>query len=131
MTLSDRVWNELADRYGEALRAVIRYHPTDFEARMRADLRSRYSDDDIQSFVDEAIVNYLNLGQQSESADPGEFHGTVRIFEDVWVFSRPDEPDAKAGFLITLDRDGSVGIEAATEIEAFLAEEVAPERQSV
>lgn len=127
MTVSERVWSDLRDRYGESLRAVIRYHPTEFEAQLRADLRSRYSDDDIQTFVDEAIVNYLNLGEQSESADTGEFRGTVRIFDDVWLFSWPDGPDEKAGFLITLDRDGSVGIEAATEIETFLTEEIAPD----
>jgi hypothetical protein len=127
MSVCERVWSELRDRYGEALRTVIRYHPTDFEAQMRADLRSQYSDDDVQSFVDEVIVNYLNLGTQSGAADLGEFHGTVRIFEDVWVFSWPDQPDEKAGFLITLDRDSSVGVEAATEIEAFLTEEIAAE----
>ncbi|RXK46336.1 DUF7522 family protein [Halorientalis pallida] len=127
MTLSERVWSELRGRYGGALRTVIRYHPTDFEAQMRADLRARYSDDDIRSFVDEVIVNYLNLRTQPGAAELGEFHGTVRTFDDVWVFSWPDRPDEKTDFLITLDRDDSVGIEAATEIEAFLTDEIAPQ----
>mgnify|MGYP006290353979 CR=1 FL=1 len=128
MSTSERVWSELRDRYGDGLRSVIRYHPLEFEAHMRADLRPRYSETDIQAFVDEAILDQLALESKIDDVDFGRFHGFVRIFDDVWLFIWPDRLDQKSGFILTLQRDDpSLGLDAVEEIDDYLTEEVGPE----
>ncbi|WP_424016581.1 hypothetical protein ACOZ4N_11810 [Halorientalis pallida] len=127
MTLCERVWDELVGRYGADLRAVIRYHPMEYETHMRDDVRAQYTDSDVQAFVDEAIVNQLSLESKVDEVDLGPFHGLVRIFDDAWVFIWPDSLDEKSGFLVTLQREGSaVGIDAIEEIDTYLTEEIEP-----
>jgi hypothetical protein len=127
VTPSERIWDELVGRYGTDLRAVIRYHPMEYKEHMRDDVRQQYTDSDVQSFVDEAIVNQLGLESKVDAVDLGPLHGVVRIFDDAWVLIWPDSLDEKSGFLVTLERDGaSVGIDAIEEIDAYLTDEVEP-----
>lgn len=129
MKPSERVWEELEGRYGHDLRAVIRYHPTGYEAHMRDGLREQYSDQQVQSFADEAIVNQIQLESKVEAVDFGPFHGVVRIFDDAWVFIWPDSLDGKSGFLVTLERtDSAVGLDAIEEIDTYLSEEIDPSK---
>ncbi|WP_299265287.1 hypothetical protein [Halorientalis sp.] len=131
MTLSERVWDELVGRYGTDLRAVIRYHPVDYEYHMREDVRRQYTDSDVQSFVDEAIINQLGLESKVDAVDLGPFRGLVRIFDEAWVLIWPDSLDEKSGFLVTLERDGSpVGIDAIEAVDAYLADEIGPRMPS-
>jgi hypothetical protein len=127
VTLCERVWDDLVGRYGADIRAVIRYHPIEYEERMRDDVRAQYTDSDVQSFVDEAIVNQLSLESKVDAVDLGPFHGLVRIFDDAWVLVWPDSLDEKSGFLVTLQRENSsVGIDAMEDIDAHLSEEIEP-----
>lgn len=124
MSLGADVWNDLRERYGADLRVVIRYHPAEFETHMRDDIREQYTETELQSIVDDAIVDQLNLERTASSIKTGELHGVVRIFDSAWVLVWPDDLSAKSGFIVSLQRDrSSRGMDCIEEIDRFLTEE--------
>ncbi|APW98035.1 hypothetical protein CHINAEXTREME_09680 [Halobiforma lacisalsi AJ5] len=98
------IWDDVSNRIGEDLRAVVCYEATDFERVLREDVRTEYSGSDLQAVVDRTIVTQLSLDRDTGAFRAGEFSGFVRAFDDAWFLSVPDPADPKAGILVSVDR---------------------------
>lgn len=103
------VWEALHERFGDDLRAVTRYEGTDFETKMREDVRARYTDRQDQRIVDETIVSQLGMGSSVAAFEAGDLQSLVRVFDEAWVLTWPDAWDQKSGFIVSVQRDGEGG----------------------
>ena len=105
--LVDRLWEAVAERVGDDLRGVVRYAPTEFEVRLRDDVRDRYGSEDRVAVVDDTIVNQLSLANAESAYKAGRVEGFVRVFEEAWVLAWPDGSPGKSGVLVSIERTGS------------------------
>lgn len=105
-SLVDRVWADVGDRVGDDLRVVTRFDGSDFETRMREDIREQYTESEDRRVVDDTILKHLSLSDTESRFKTGEVHGLVRVFEEAWILSWGDETGAKAGLIVSMDRDG-------------------------
>lgn len=101
------IWDDVSDRIGEDLRAVVRYEATDFEPVLREDVRTEYSGSELQAVVDRTIITQLSVDRDTDAFRAGEFSGFVRAFDDAWFLSVPDPVEPKSGVLVAVDRDGA------------------------
>ncbi|EMA36803.1 hypothetical protein [Halobiforma nitratireducens] len=123
------VWDDVADRIGEDLRAVVRYEATDFESILREDVRSEYSGTELRSIVDRTIVTQLSAARDEETFRAGDLEGIVRAFDDAWFLAVPDPIDPKAGVLISVDRHGESASDGDIEWCLSYLEEAVPTAQ--
>lgn len=110
------VWNALHDRFGDDLRAVIRYDGEDMESLKRDDVRERSTPLDDREIVDGIIIRHLNFADNAPRFRAGSLDAIVRVFEDAHVISRPDSLARKSGFVVSIDRDCSVPVEQVVEL---------------
>jgi hypothetical protein len=100
------VWEALEERFGDVVRAVVRYDGFEYDAVTRPDVRDRYTDEDARHLVNDVVVNQLILADSEESFQAGRHRAFIRVFDEVWVVIRPDDVPAKTGYLVSFDRDG-------------------------
>jgi hypothetical protein len=103
------VWDSLEDRFGESPRAVVRYDGFDYDTITRPDVRERYSDEEAIRLVNDVVVNQLILSDSEELFEAGRYRAFVRVFDDAWIITKPDDAAAKTGYVVSPDRsqDGS------------------------
>lgn len=121
------VWDALSDRFGDALRAVVRYDGFDYDAVTRSDVRERYDDDDALKLVNDVVVNQLILADSADFFRAGRYRAFVRMFDDAWVITRPDDPATKSGFVVSVERgegESTVDVEQCIQqVEAVVGAE--------
>lgn len=98
------VWDSIEDRFGETPRAVIRYDGLDYDAITRPDVRERYSDEDAIRLVNDVVVNQLILSDSEELYETGRYRASIRVFDEAWIITKPDDAAAKTGYVVSLDR---------------------------
>lgn len=127
-SLVENVWDDVYERMGEDLRAVTRYDATDFDTRMRDDVRARYTSDEDQRIVDDTIINQLSLRHTEDAFKVGDLDATIRVFEEAWIVTWPDSLPKKSGFIISVEREGeSTGLQDIDWILRYLDDEIAPQ----
>jgi len=128
MSLTTEVWNELEGRYGSDVRAVVRYHPTDFDTEFRADLRKQYSEDEVQSIINEIIIDQISVDDLVENFYLGHLDNTVRTFEKAWLLICPDSLNKKSGFIVSIERaDSTLSMTAVETVSEYLCNEIIPQ----
>jgi hypothetical protein len=129
------VWKTLEGRVGDRLRAVIRYDGFEYESVTRADVRERYTDDDALHLVNDIVVNQLTLADSEDLFDAGRYRAFIRVFDDAWIVTLPDDPPAKTGYVVSFDREegaSSVDIDAHVRaLEALVSDDVAHDLEYV
>lgn len=125
-SVTEFVWERVADRVGEDLRAVNRYTPTDFEAKMRPDVRALYTREEHRRIVDDTIIEQLSTPETERAFKAGELLAIVRTFEEAWIVLWSDGTGRKSGVNVSIQRDGERATMSDVEwcIE-FLEDEVA------
>jgi hypothetical protein len=108
----ETVWNALHDRFGDDLRVVTRYDGLEYESIMRDDVRDLYPDEQERDYISNTIISQLHLEDADEAAESGPAEGFVRIFGHAWVLTCPDSLDRKSGFIVSLQRDGDLSMDA-------------------
>jgi hypothetical protein len=111
----ETVWNALHDRFGDDLRVVTRYDGLEYESIMRDDVRDLYPDEQERDYISNTIISQLHLEDADEAAESGPAEGFVRIFGHAWVLTCPDSLDRKSGFIVSLQRDGDLSMDAVEE----------------
>ena len=107
-TRLNEVWDQIYDQVGEDLRVVVQYEATSTESIFRDDVKEKYDQKERQHIIDDTIVQQLNITDQEEEFHAGELESLVRVFESAWVLTWRKPSDIKAGFLISIQRDGYV-----------------------
>lgn len=102
------IWDDLAQRVGADLRVVTRYHATDFETKMREDVRQRYTEREDQHVVSSTIVNQLSHSEMQDTFKVGNLEGLLRIFEEACVLSWADPINEKSGIIVSVERDADL-----------------------
>lgn len=126
-SLVTKVWEDVSDRVGDDLRVVTRYESTDFETRMRDDVREQYTAAEDRVVVDDTILTQLVVDDTGQSFETGELHGIVRIFDDAWVLAWSDRRARKSGFIVSIQRDGATAsMDDVDWCVRYLEDEVAP-----
>ncbi|MFB6165822.1 MAG: hypothetical protein ABEJ31_11745 [Haloarculaceae archaeon] len=127
MSLCSDVWEALHDDYDDHVRSVTCYHPADFETRYREDLGEMYTTGELQSIVDDVIVQQLGYERTDTELKTGDLHAIVQVYDDSWLVLWPDQLDGKSGFMISLQR-GESGIDPTVldDVVRYLNEDVAP-----
>ncbi|MFB6201896.1 MAG: hypothetical protein ABEI98_07780 [Halorhabdus sp.] len=120
--LAERVWRDLDDRFGDDLRAVVRYRNLEYAAEMRPDVPEDYEDVPDAAIVDDTIVDQLRARDTETMVQAGDLDAIVKVFDDAWFLAWPDGLPAKSGFIVSLARSGGGArdLEAAIDrLEAF------------
>lgn len=125
VTVVDRVWDEISDRLGGDLRVVTRYEASDFETRMREDVRERYSVDEDWEVVDQTILRQLRLDDVEAAIDAGSLEAQVWVFERAWVLTWPDSLTGKSGFIVSVERGGDASMDDVDAVIEYLDSTVA------
>lgn len=103
----DEVWNTVYEGVGEDLRVVTRYTASDFQTRMRDDVRKQYTSREDRAVVDDTIVKQLGLTDAESAFKAGKIQAFIRVFDDAYILSWPDGLPKKSGFIISVDRNGA------------------------
>ncbi|PGF14643.1 hypothetical protein CP556_20640 [Natrinema sp. CBA1119] len=101
------IWDDLFEQVGDDLRVVTRYKPTEFDTKMRDDVRAKYTCEEDRIVVDDTIVKQLGLDDTEEAFKTGDLHALVRVFDDAWILSWTDDLPKKSGLMISIQRDGA------------------------
>ena len=102
----DTVWDDLHARIGDDLRTVVQYDASSSRVKFRSDVREQYGQDERQRIRDDAIVQQLSVSDQESVFQVGDLRSLVRVFEEAWVLTWHEPSNTKAGFLISIQRDG-------------------------
>jgi hypothetical protein len=102
----DAVWADLHDRVGDDLRTVVHYDPASSAVKFRPDVEDKYGADERQRIRDDTIVQQLNFSDQESVFEVGDLTSLVRVFDEAYVLTWRDPSNAKAGFLVSIQRDG-------------------------
>ncbi|WP_136717576.1 hypothetical protein [Halorientalis salina] len=123
----DEVWDELYDRVGADLRCVVQFEATSSEAKFRDDVREAYELSERQHILDETIVQQLSFSDQGEEFHAGQLRSFVRVFDSAWILTWRQPSDQKAGFLVSIQRDGDVAtMNDVEDCIQYLNEEIRP-----
>jgi hypothetical protein len=106
-TAVDTVWEAVYDRIGDDLRVVTRYDATDYETRMRDDIREKYTTDEDRQVVDDTIIKQLGLTESETAFNTGTVQAFIRVFDEAYILSWSDTLPKKSGFIVSIDRHGS------------------------
>ncbi|WP_424019055.1 hypothetical protein ACOZ4N_06175 [Halorientalis pallida] len=124
----DVVWDHLHERIGEDLRSVVQYDAGSSAVTFRPDVREQYEQDERQQILDDAIVQQLSFSDQGSVFKTGDLKSFVRVFEDAWVLTWREPSNVKAGFLISIERDGETAtMEDVEYCIQYLDEEIEPQ----
>lgn len=104
--LVEEVWDEIYDQAGQDLRAVVQFDATSSDSKFRDDVAEQYEMKEMQHIINDTIVQQLNVCDQEEDFHAGDLESFVRVFESSWVLTWRKPGDVKAGFLISIQRDG-------------------------
>ena len=124
--LVDIVWDDLRERVGDDLRTVVQYDARSSAVKFRPDVRKQYEQDERQQILDDAIVQQLSFSDQETVFKTGELRSFVRVFDEAWVLTWRDPSNVKAGFLISIQRDGDATMEDVEYCIQYLDDEVEP-----
>ncbi|AQL41302.1 hypothetical protein BV210_00600 [Halorientalis sp. IM1011] len=125
--LVDIVWDDLRERVGDDLRTVVQYDARSSAVKFRPDVREQYELDERQQILDDAIVQQLSFSDQETVFKTGELRSFVRVFDEAWVLTWRDPSNVKAGFLISIQRDGDATMEDVEYCIQYLDDEVEPQ----
>jgi len=121
------IWEAVSERVGEDLRVVTRYDGSEFETRMRDDVREQYTPSEDQEIVDATVVSQLAHREIERAHKSGTLRGVVRIFDEAWVLSWPDRIPGKSGVIVSIQRAGATAtLDDAEWCLRYLDEEIAP-----
>jgi hypothetical protein len=104
--LVDEIWADLHERIGADLRTVVQYDAGSSAVKFRPDVREQYEMGERQQILDDAIVQQLSFSDQGSVFKTGDPKSFVRVFDDAWVLTWREPSNVKAGFLISIQRDG-------------------------
>ncbi|RXK49148.1 hypothetical protein [Halorientalis pallida] len=125
--LVDVVWDDLHERVGEDLRTVVQYDAGSSVVQFRPDVEEQYEMTERQQILDDAIVQQLSFSDQGSVFKTGELRSFVRVFDEAWVLTWREPSNVKAGFLISIQRDGEVATMADVEYcVQYLDSEIEP-----
>jgi len=124
--LVDIVWDDLHERVGDDLRTVVQYDARSSAVKFRPDVREQYELDERQQILDDAIVQQLSFSDQESVFKTGELKSFVRVFDEAWVLTWRDPSNVKAGFLISIQRDGDATMEDVEYCIQYLNDEIEP-----
>ena len=124
--LVDIVWDDLRERVGDDLRTVVQYDARSSAVKFRPDVREQYEQDERQQILDDAIVQQLSFSDQETVFKTGELRSFVRVFDEAWVLTWRDPSNVKAGFLISIQRDGDATMEDVEYCIQYLDDEIEP-----
>ena len=124
--LVDIVWDDLRERVGDDLRTVVQYDARSSAVKFRPDVRKQYEQDERQQILDDAIVQQLSFSDQETVFKTGELRSFVRVFDEAWVLTWRDPSNVKAGFLISIQRDGDATMEDVEYCIQYLDDEIEP-----
>jgi hypothetical protein len=125
--LVDVVWDALHERVGDDLRTVVRYDASSSAVKFRPDVRERYDLDERQQILDDAIVQQLSFSDQGSVFKTGDLKSFVRVFDEAWVLTWREPSNVKAGFLVSIQRDGEIAtMEDVEYCIQYLDEEIEP-----
>ena len=123
----DEVWGDLHERVGDDLRTVVQYDAGSSAVKFRPDVRERYDLDEQQQILDDAIVQQLSFSDQGSVFKTGDLKSFVRVFDEAWVLTWREPSNVKAGFLISIQRDGdSATMEDVEYCIEYLDDEIEP-----
>jgi len=125
--LVDIVWDDLRERVGDDLRTVVQYDARSSAVKFRPDVREQYEQDERQQILDDAIVQQLSFSDQETVFKTGELRSFVRVFDEAWVLTWRDPSNVKAGFLVSIQRDGDATMEDVEYCIQYLDDEVEPQ----
>ncbi|WP_299268256.1 hypothetical protein [Halorientalis sp.] len=124
--LVEDVWDELYERVGDDLRTVVQYDAASSTVKFRPDVKEQYGAAERRRIRDTTIVQQLNHSDQESMFETGEMKALVRVFDEAWVLAWHDPLNAKAGFLVSIQRDGDTATMADVEYcIQYLDDEVA------
>lgn len=123
---AEYVWDDLTSVLGDDLRAVARYDRTNYETKLRDDIRAQYSEHADRSIVDDAILNQMILQDNRPGLKVGELESIVRVYEDSWFIVWPDSFSRKSGFIVSIQRGSQATMADVESVLEYLEEEVAP-----
>ncbi|MFB6205890.1 MAG: hypothetical protein ABEJ05_05105 [Haloglomus sp.] len=126
-TLVDDVWKRVQARVGDDLRVVTRYEATDFETRMRDDVRDQYTTTEDHAIVTDTILKQLGSIETESAFKAGELHALIRVFDDAYVLSWGDKRPRKSGFIISVDRTDRKRIRDLDWCIEMLNEDISPQ----
>jgi hypothetical protein len=104
MTAVDDVWEGLSEAIGDHLRAVTRFRATEFETRMRDDVRRNYTEREDQRVVDQVVLDQLLSKELEQEFKCGDLTGTVHIFQEAWILVQAHPEFRKRGYIVSIDR---------------------------
>lgn len=104
----DRLWDAVEERVEEDLRVVTIFRGNEFETRMRADIRAKYTPAEDRDVVDDTVLTQLNLDRTEGAYKTGDLHAIVRVFDEAWILSWAEEFPTKSGVIVSIQRDGSI-----------------------
>lgn len=110
---------------GEDLRVVTRYDASDFETRMREDVRERYTLDEDWRVVDETVLRQLSLDDVEAAFDAGDLAAQVWVFERAWILPWPDRLPGKSGPIVSVERGGDATMADVDRVVEYLEADVA------
>lgn len=110
MSSVDEVWEDLFQRYGDALRVVTRFQAGTFETRMRPDVRDLYTEYEDRRVVDEVVLNQLLSERIEREFKCGTLTGTVHILDDILIAVQASPDTRKSGYLATFDRGDGMDV---------------------
>lgn len=113
----EAVWDDLYGVVGEDLRVVTRYEGVDYETRMREDVREQYTTREDRVVVDDTVIKQIDLQDTEGAFKTGRLEAVVRVFEDAWVASVPDDVGRKSGYVVSVERGGEASMD---DLEACL-----------
>ncbi|THE65167.1 hypothetical protein D8Y22_08080 [Salinadaptatus halalkaliphilus] len=119
------IWDAVADRVDDDLRAVVCYGPVESDSAVRDDIEDRYTVRDGRTVVDHTIVDQLRYKRHEDAVEAGSLTAVLKVFEDAWVVSCPDSFERKSGVLVSIDRNGSTEIDDIGWCLEYLENDVA------
>lgn len=124
-SLVERIWADLFQELGEDLRVVTRYESTEFETKMRDDVRARYTREEDRAVVDDTIIKQLGFDETEEAFKTGQLHALVRVFNNAWIVSWADDLASKSGIIVSIQRGSTTSMNDVEGCIQYLETEIA------
>lgn len=121
----DKLWTLLKEEFRDNLRVVTYYNETEFETKMRSDIRSAYSGEGDEKIVEEVSLNGLHVPHLEDLFKAGEFGSNIFVFEEAHVVHLP--VDEKRGLIVSIEPDNHLSSLSVIENSISQVELLSPE----
>lgn len=125
MCIVDALWGLLKEEFHQNLRVVTYYDETEFETKMRSDLRNAYSEEEDKRIVEEVSLNGLHVPYLEDMFKTGELDSSIYVFDEAYVVQFPI--DETQGIIVSIESNSDLSSvsfikSSISEVESLQAE---------